>query len=91
MKLAYHKVTKTMMDGLTKPWQQGLEKGYIEGTWRELSAEDHLASALRHIYKHLDGETHNEDEGTPTRTRHLENALCRVAMALEVSVNGKRN
>lgn len=53
---------------------KGIRHG--EDNWRRVSEREHVSHALAHIYGHLAG-----DDSEP----HLENALCRLMMAVAVS------
>lgn len=57
----------------------GAEK-YGEDNWHAISEREHIAHALEHVYRCLDGETGGED--------HLAHAACRMVMALEIRERG---
>lgn len=88
-KLPYHLITREMMDGLARGLNLGIEKGYPARNWEKGLPihECSLASALRHIFKFIDGEDMNIEQNMKTGEdctpiNHLECALTNLAMAV---------
>jgi hypothetical protein len=58
-------------------FRHGADK-YPPGNWRNVSSDDHLAAALRHIERHRAGQTRDPESHAP----HLAHAAARVLLAL---------
>lgn len=55
--------------------KEGIDHGYEEDNWRQVTQQEHLKHALHHLYQLQAGET-DED--------HLAHAFCRLCMAVGV-------
>ncbi len=86
-KLPYHLISKEGMDALATVLQSGIDKGYDPRNWEKglPLMECHIAPALRHMFKYMNGEDTNVEvgkDGAEVRTHHLENALAHLMMAV---------
>jgi hypothetical protein len=85
-KLPYHLIPKEGMDAIASGLECGVLKGYPAWNWSSglPIMECHLAPALRHIFKYMNGENENIEEGPNGEiitTHHLDNALAHLIMA----------
>jgi hypothetical protein len=76
-----------MLEGITEGMICGMKKGYEKHNWKKGLPinEAHLAAAIRHIYKYMDGDDFNVEtavDGSLIHTHHLDNALTHLAMAV---------
>jgi hypothetical protein len=61
----------------------GIDKYANDVDWRLNPIEEYLGAALRHIYKHLDGEQNDEESGR----LHLGHAMVDLMLAIELVRN----
>ena len=63
--------------------ERGLRQGHEEGGWKKKTVKHHVDKAEGHIMQYWDA----KEGRIKTDENHLQNALCRLAMALWVESN----
>ena len=63
------------IDAIGDILEYGASKGYKPGGWRKEGFDYHMGKVIGHLRKYIDGSTEED---------HLECALCRLAMAVDI-------
>lgn len=59
--------------------EYGIKKYGSKDTWRTTDPQDHLEAAIRHLYKHAEGETLDSESGIS----HLAHAASNIMFLIE--------
>lgn len=75
--------------GIARVREFGINKYGNDDLWMDTDPDEYLGASLRHIYKHLSGESLDPESGLP----HIHHALTSLMLASEIigviSENGK--
>jgi len=73
--LKYHALA-----GIAKVREFGISKYQEDVSWVKTHPDEYIGAALRHLYKHMDGEPLDDESGLP----HIDHAMTSLMLASEV-------
>lgn len=66
--------------GIAKVREFGMKKYGDNSGWETVPPDEFIGAALRHLYKHLEGERYDDESGL----EHLHHAMCSLMLASEI-------
>lgn len=66
--------------GIARVREFGIAKYEEDFSWRETHEHEYIGAALRHLYKHMNGEELDHESGLP----HIDHAMTSLMLASEI-------